>query len=302
LPDNGNSGSSRGSTAHDVFEILATPRHKKHVDKALKDDTCKSSPALWKLVCGHAKKNNVDDAANLDLIDEFIITGLQYKFYGDKDTKEIIVEKYFDFEYEEDFICFHLRGFIDRIYVQKYKDTLVIDIADFKSSKDKFKKDKILLNHQSRFYQIAVTKFLYPELELRSFKFIFLKFRDDPIQDAILIDEAEMYGYMLWLTHIQNQITNFSEADTSSNYAANSPATKWLCGREGIKKDGTTMFLCGCRKPLDYWVVKKDGVIIKSSFKPDIKLDRDEVMEEAKYTGCSYYYDKTGKKRMRNYE
>ena len=302
LPDNGNHGSSRGTTAHDIFEILANKKHKKRVNKAIKEDTCKTDIALWKLICKHARKNGVGDTANLDLIDSFIITGLQYKFYGDSFTQEILVEKEFNFEYEDGPICFHLRGFIDRIYLQKYKDTLIIDIADFKSSKDKFDAKKISLNHQSRFYQIAITKFLYPEFKLNSFKFIFLKFRDDPIQEATLIDETELYGYMMWLTHIQNQITNFDEADIPSNYCANNPATKWLCGREGIKKDGTTMFICGCRKPLDYWVVKKDGVIIKSSFKNDIKLDKGEVMEEAKYTGCSYYFDKNGKKRMRNYE
>jgi hypothetical protein len=31
-------------------------------------------------------------------------------------------------------------------------------------------------------------------------------------------------------------------------------------------------------------------------------LDKDEVMEEANYTGCSYHLNKDGKKRMLSFE
>lgn len=301
LPDNGNSGSSRGLTAHRIFEILANKKHKRRVNKVIKKNTCKEDTGLWRLINVLARKNKVGDEENLNLIDEFIVTGLMCDFYGDAKTKEILIEKEFDFEYEEGGICIRLKGFIDKLLLKSYKDTLVVELEDFKSSKEKFKKDKILLNHQARFYQISVIKYLFPEFKLRSFKFIFLKFRDDPIQEAVLIDENEMYGYMLWLTEINKQLNQFNEFDIPNNYAALDPAKKWLCGREGIKKDGTTMFLCGCRNPLKYWVVKKDNIIIKSSFNKDIPLDKDEVMEEATYGGCSFYY-KDGKKRMKSFE
>jgi len=44
IPDNGNLGSLRGSSCHDVLELLSKPRRKELVDRVIKSKTVKTEP------------------------------------------------------------------------------------------------------------------------------------------------------------------------------------------------------------------------------------------------------------------
>lgn len=292
-PDTTNSGAQRGSVCHDTFEILANKRHKHIVDKAIEQNTCTRIPALWKLIEAFADKNNVNDAENLSIIDEYIVTGLKTDFYGPKNIVKIEIEKRFELEVEKKNILYKLTGFIDRINWIQEGDNLFLEIQDYKSSKAKFDDKKILENHQSIIYQLAI-KYLYPQIPLKSFKFIFLKFRADPYQQFELLTEDQLLGYEYWLTGIQKNLENFSEKNIPDNYAAHSIKLRMTrCGKIGIKKDGTPNFICSAYRPLEYYVLlDKDNKIIKSSFNNDLVTDinKKEKVEKRNYNGCSYYY------------
>ncbi len=292
-PDTTNSGAQRGLCAHNTFEILANKRHKHIVEKAIEQNTCTRIPSLWKLIETYAEQNNVDDPENLSMIDEFIITGLKTDFYGPKNTVKIEIEKKFELEVEKPGVLYKILGFIDRINWIQDGENLYISIVDYKSSKAKFDKDKSKSANQGIIYQLAV-KYLYPQIKLDSFKFIFLKFRNDPYQSFNLLSEDQLLGYELWLTGIQKSIENFSEKNISDNYAAHSIQLRMTrCGKIGIKKDGTPNFICSAYRPLEYYVLlDKDNKIIKSSFNNDLVVDinKKEKVEKRNYNGCSYYY------------
>lgn len=302
LPDAGNSGSKRGSVTHDTLEILHNPRHKTKIDRVLVEKTCQNIPSLWKLVVGYATKYGVNNEDDLNMIDNFIHTALITDFHGPAGTIETYSERDFDFEVESGPVNYRLKGFIDRTFVYRKGNNLYIKTIDWKTSKEIFKGDKIETNNQAICYQLAITRYLFPEIPMGQFEFIFLKFPKKPVLAISLMNEFALYGYELFLTNVQKELNEFSVENTADNYAAHSRATSWLCGREGLKKDGTPNFICGCRKPLKYWASVKDGKIISSSFtREGLKVGDGEVAEEKSYGGCSYYY-KDGKKLTLSYE
>ena len=68
LPDKSNDGAKRGSICHLVFECLGNPRHKKHYTKILKSKNIFASEPVKRLILKHARREQVDDQENLDLI------------------------------------------------------------------------------------------------------------------------------------------------------------------------------------------------------------------------------------------
>lgn len=305
LPDSGNSGAWRGSTVHDIFEILANKRHEKIVKRCIKAKTCKGEIALWKLVNKYATKYSVGDPENLELIDSFLVTGLKTEFYGPEGTIDSFTEKEFDLEINEDdgLISFRIKGFIDRGFTIKENDSLYLECRDFKSSKHRFEEEKIKNNTQAIIYQIALS-YLFPDIKLKTFKFIFLKFVNKPVQVFELYNEEQIYGYKVFLTEMQKRIDNFSEKDIPVNYAAiDLKLLMTRCGKEGFKVNGDPYFICNAQKPVEYYViVNKENEIVKSAFKEaDLKpkTETGEKVELRKYLGCTYFY-KNGKKR--NYE
>jgi hypothetical protein len=297
LPDPGNDGSKRGSTTHDVLEILDKKRHRDKIDVVLKDKSCKKIPALWKLIKKIATKYGVGDEKNLSQIDGFIYVALKEDFFGPENTIQRFSEKSFDFEVENKYINYRLKGFIDSSFIYKRGDNLYVKITDWKTSKEKFDDKKIKLSHQAICYQLATIRYLYPQYKLETFNFIFLKFANDPIITVDLKDDNFLLGYEYWLTLIQKEINNFSLDNQNDNIGFLKEETKWLCGKDGVKKDGNPNWICSCRKPLEYYALKdKDGNIIKTSFNNDI-----EGGKKVFYPGCNFFY-KDGKKRLRSFE
>ena len=103
LPDKSNDGASRGTICHLVFECLGNPRHQSHYKKIIKSQSTKGSPAVWRLILSQARKLNVADEDNLDLIDKMTVNGLNYDFFGEDLGKptEGISEKSFIIEVNE---------------------------------------------------------------------------------------------------------------------------------------------------------------------------------------------------------
>tara|TARA_Y100000361_G_scaffold153907_1_gene177217 strand:+ start:20113 stop:21198 length:1086 start_codon:yes stop_codon:yes gene_type:complete len=321
LPDTSNDGASRGWICHLIFEILGEPRHKKHYDLITSNGTIFASRAVEKLTLYHARRLNVDDPENIDLIDKMTVNGLHYDFFGhdDEEPNESISEQFFDIEISEGDISFRMRGFIDKLFL--YKDKSFALIRDFKSNKQMFKGKEITDNLQNLMYSLAV-KHTFPEVKETQSEFLFLKFdlskdmfnntgkgvlRMEPVSDE------ELLGLQYELTEIQSYIDTFDEEKAVSNFAANQCYPKdgtfggpLACGKDGYKMsrgqpvldkngDPIVAFICSYRKPFSYYALKdKDGKIISTAFLDDHhellnKKRETDSIELLEYEGCPHW-------------
>jgi len=300
FPDPGNEGSGRGSTVHDVLELLLKPRHEKLYSAIVHHGTCREVKSVWKLLSIYAKKYKVFDDENMEMIDQFMMVALYNSFKGPSSTVEIIGEKEFTIEIDKNGKRYMVRGFIDKTFLIADKKGAIVQVecVDYKSSKKKFEDDKIDNNIQASIYQLAL-RHLYPEVKKRSFKFLFMKFKKDPWVELPALTDDQLNGFEWFLTEMQHKLESFTMQNANDNLAAFNDDKKWLCGRDGIKKDGTPNFICPQRKPRDYWVaIDKNGEITESAFDPkDISYKEDIVLEKRRYSGCPAFYGKDEKPR-----
>ena len=263
LPEDSNDGASRGSVCHLVFECLGNPRHKHHYKKIVKNQSVWKSKSVKRLVISYAKKLNVYDKENMLLINDMIINGLNYDFFGDTKHKptEGISEKSFEISVNEDDKNYNIRGFIDKLFLYKKQGTALI--RDFKTSKKVFCGKDLTDNLQDLMYSLAVKK-LYPKYLSRSSEFLFLKFNldkdllgqsGDGVVNMEGISDDELEGFEYFLTEIQKLADSFSENHALENLAAKQDYPKdgsfggpLSCGFAKypgqLKKDGTKMWHC----------------------------------------------------------
>lgn len=293
LPDPGNEGSGRGSTVHDVLELLLKPKHEKLYSAILHNGSCRYVPAVWRLLKIYAKKYKVSDDENMELIDSFMMVALSNEFKGPKNTVQAIGEKEFAIEVNQGGKRYSVKGFIDQTFLLGDEAGVIvaIDCRDFKSSKDKFKGDKIDNNLQASIYQLAL-RHLYPDIKARRFRFLFMKFKKDPWVELPALTDDQLNGFEWFLTEMQTKLESFSLANSNDNLAAFNDEKKWLCGRDGLKKDGTPNFICPQRKPIDYWVsLDKDGEIAESAFQESLLTVKEGFkIEKRRYPGCPAWF------------
>ncbi|WP_396180070.1 RecB family exonuclease [Flavobacterium sp.] len=305
LPDTTNEGSLRGSICHAVFEVLGDPRHKHHYDQLVKHQDIKSSKPINRMVNSFARKNKIDDFDNLELINQMIMEGLNYDFFGNKYGKptESISEKDFDIEVNNGQKNYRILGFIDKLFLFKKKRIALI--RDFKTSKQIFSGQEVEDNMQNLMYCLAV-KYLYPDFLKRDMEFLFLKFdcKNEGLLEMSEVAEDELEGFEYFLTQIQSIINNFNEKSAIDGLAYNKGfpskeegfSGRVVCGRAEykgqLKKDGTLMWHCPFKFPFDYFVLlDEDKNIISSSYvKEELNKKRKNGLgfsiEKRKYSGC----------------
>ena len=317
LPDKSNEGSLRGTICHAVFENLGNPKHRKHYTRIVKTQNAYASPPVKRMIESYAKKHNIDDFENMDLINQMTVEGLNFDFFGDKDSKptESISEKDFDISASEGNKNYRILGFIDKLFLFKRKKQAVI--RDFKTSKQIFSGKDYTDNMQDLMYCLAV-KHLYPEFLKRKMEFLFLKFDCNNEGNCTMkpLDDDELEGFEYFLTEVQQIINNFNEVLASKNLAYNKGylgrddgfAGRVVCGRADyagqLKKDGTPMWHCPFKFPREFYaLVDTSGVRIASAdLKEDLeskfnsKLSSeggDLKIEKVKYDGCpAFSFDK----------
>ncbi len=317
LPDKSNEGSLRGTICHAVFENLGNPKHRKHYTRIVKTQNAYASPPVKRMIESYAKKHNIDDFENMDLINQMTVEGLNFDFFGDKDGKpsESISEKDFDISVSEGNKNYRILGFIDKLFLFKRKKQAVI--RDFKTSKQIFSGKDYTDNMQDLMYCLAV-KHLYPEFLKRKMEFLFLKFDCNNEGNCTMkpLDDDELEGFEYFLTEVQQIINNFNEVLASKNLAYNKGylgrddgfAGRVVCGRADyagqLKKDGTPMWHCPFKFPREFYaLVDTSGVRIASAdLKEDLeskfnsKLSSeggDLKIEKVKYDGCpAFSFDK----------
>lgn len=301
MPDVGNEGSSRGSTNHDTVELLAKPKHEHLFAAAVHHQTCREVPALWRFIKRKARSYKVGDEKNLDIIDSSMIVALMNEFRGPKGTIADEIEKEFSIEVDEDGKRYNVRGFIDRIFTVKDDLGLLLDIRDFKGSKSQFEGSKLETNIQSIIYRL-VAKRLYPHISRRRFRFLFLRFPDNPWQEPppLTDDELELWEYEL--TDLQTKMEQFTAADVPKNLAAHKGEImiRSRCGKEGFKKDGSPFFICPAQLPRDYWViVDAEGNPVRggdteADLTKDKPLEPGQRTEKRRYPGCCAFFKPDG--------
>jgi hypothetical protein len=321
LPDKSNDGASRGWICHLIFELLGEDRHKKHYEIIDKEGTIFASKAIERLTFYHARKLNVADEENINLIDKMTVNGLRYDFFGEEPKKpdEAISEKSFDITISNGDLSYRIKGFIDKLFL--YKDNSYALIRDFKSSKQVFKGKEVTDNLQHLMYSLAV-KHLYPEFKSRESEFLFLKF--DLSKDMFnhygngvlrmqMVTDDELSGLEYELSEIQSYIDSFDHDKAISNFAGSQSYPSdgtfggpLACGKDGYKmsrgspvldKNGDPIpaFICSYRKPFSYYALKDEsGKVIKTSFIEDkeelIKVKKDnQTIELLEYEGCPYW-------------
>ena len=203
-----------------------------------------------------------------------------------------------DFEIEQN--GYHIRGFIDQLFL--YKDKKIAIIRDYKTSKKMFEGKEKEDNLQDYMYCLAV-KHLFPEYVNRTSEFLFLKFdlNKNGLMKMEPIEEDDLEGFELQLASVQNYLENFNENDAVANFAADkgfpsdgSFGGKLQCGfakeKGQLKKDGTVMWHCPYKFDFFYAEIKdKDGEFVSSCFQEDFNIEMvpEEGSHEIKYyEGC----------------
>jgi len=311
LPEDSNDGANRGTICHLIFECLGNPRHKHHYNKILKGGSAWKSAAIKRLVLYHAKKLGVYDLENLNLINDMIINGINYDFFG-KDLGKpthALSEESFDLDVDEDDKKYSIRGFIDKLFLYKKKSLAII--RDFKTSKKVFSGKDKTDNLQDLMYSLAVKK-IYPEFLSRQSEFLFLKFdlekdmlgqSGEGVVEMPQVSDDELEGFEFFLTEVQKLVDDFCESDASENLAAKQDYPKdgsfggpLSCGFAKypgqLKKDGTLMWHCAHKFSYDYWrLLDENGATIKTSLNDDLIANEElkESVVKERYEGCPHW-------------
>ena len=245
IPQKSNEGAIRGTVCHLIFELLLNLRHKKHYDLILKESNTEASKAIVRLVKKQLKKREALTKEKFELCMKMILVCLNQDFYGIGEEVEPATPE-LEFLLDNKNPRYKIRGFIDKIF--KYKDK--IKIIDYKTSKYKFRGDDLTANVQAMAYTLASKKKLYPKIKNVEVEFQFLKFSRQPLQQ-VKISQEQLKGFEHYLAHVYKLINNFDYQKAKTNFASDSPESKWLC------KAGAT-WRCPYLDPVEYYALKDE--------------------------------------------
>ena len=300
LPEHGNDGARRGSICHNVFEHLSKQKTKAQYNKIVKGQDPFAVKAVKEMIESQAAEVGVDDEENMSLMKEMILNGLSCNFHGEE--LGIPDETYAELDFDIEQNGYHIRGFIDQLFL--YKDKKMAIIRDYKTSKKVFEGKEKEDNLQDYMYSLAV-RHLFPEYDTRSSEFLFLKFDLKKGGKGLLqmesIDDDDLDGFEMQLQAIQDYLENFSEHDARQGFAYDkgfpddgSFSGKLQCGfakeKGQLKKDGSPMWHCPFKFDFHYIeVFDAEGETAMTCFQED--FDKSMVPEGGKhelkyYKGC----------------
>lgn len=282
IPSDQNQGSQRGSTVHDTLECLSHPKRRKRVEAMIAAKDPWIDKPTKRLAFLLAKKNQVSDPENFEMVRGFILTALNSDFFC-TGSKSVEIERHFKIQGEG----FQINGFLDKIAL--YEDE--IKIIDYKTSKKKFTKDELSFNLQNFFYTYAATK-LWPGKPI-SFEFQFLKFPKSPIVEAPKISKEQLDGFSEWLVEISKHIDSLTFDQAKSNTPKDKgPGKDWVCGKKqlgALNAEGVPAWYCDFRKPFIYFALSREGKTIKTSKSKSelekIQLEGDLILQ-CSHPGC----------------
>jgi hypothetical protein len=302
LPKTTNAGAARGDCAHKIFECLLNPRHKKHYDKIIKTKNIKKCKPVYRLILKLINKYEVlreeyDSKGNhnLNLICEMVLTGLGYDFFCN--GYEILGSEHTITINEHDL---KVNGFIDVLSFDKERNKLLI--RDFKSSAPDSSED---------FTTQALTYILWAK-RIKNMdavaQFIFLRKSDtDAFIQEYRFTDPQIDGFEMYIKSIYKTLRDININTAMSHFAYDDGYKKEgfsgavVCGRSQykgqLKKDGTEMYACEYKHPIEYYILLFDGKFKKSSYnKNDLEKyidfgDKNRYsLVSVKYDGCPRFY------------
>lgn len=308
LPTKTNSGAQKGDVVHLVLECLGNKRHLDVYKTVVTKQDPFASKSLRKLILKHVLKKNLNENDLID-INQMIINGLLYDFFGEKygQPTQIISEKDFEIHIEEKNFNYKVKGFIDKLFI--YESDGIVLIRDFKTNKKKFEGKEVTDNLQDYIYTLAIQR-LYPQLKNVKMEFVFLK---DELQEEKILEMhskniSELRGFEIELSEYQKYADNFDEKVALSNLAAEQGMPKdgsfsgsLLCGRakspNEMKKDGTPKWHCAFKFPFDYYCVLDEKNNIKKSYFSEKEIESEYLrasykIEKRHYDGCPFFNKK----------
>jgi hypothetical protein len=288
LPQIQNEGAKKGDICHRVFELLLDKKHNKKFKKIITSDSITEIPAIERLIKIYAKKLQLELNHEKSLqIHRMIMVGLKTDFFvkGGK-----IISPEYKFEIYNENPEYLIKGFIDKPAVKK--DTIIID--DFKSSKKKYEGEDNESNIQAMMYSLASTK-LWPDKK-PLVRFIFLQFPEEPLM-PVSFNSDTLKGFEYYLASIQKRVNEFSEgcatrdfAFDKANVGAGEFKGKLICGYATYpnqkKKDGNPMWHCPYKFAFHYYAIKKNDVLVYTTFDANVVLKEGETIHPMKYDGC----------------
>lgn len=298
IPDSSNRGSERGSTVHEIFEVLSNPRHfNKYINKIVAADSLLVIPSIKRLIVKLAKKhNNLDLAAmvepiskkdkpitTLKCIDQMALIGIRTDFI-DLNGKELIKSE-LAFDITSAAPAYRIVGFVDRIF----KEGDIISFSDFKSSKKKFSKKELHENIQALCYLCAARK-LYPEFKKRKARFIILRFPDDPIQEVNEVGDDVLDGFEYFLEAISEYMKDFDMK--KARLKTQAPLTRQRGG--GLCFSNRTGHRCAYLDPFTYYhLIDKDGNVVKTAKEGQPREKKEGCYWTKKeFSGCPMWQEK----------
>lgn len=276
FPRTSTTATSIGTIVHEILELLVLEKHYTTFALILESKNIFSCRALVRLIVKKLNKENLD-ASYLDKISTLIYTAVKNDLRR-SGCKELLIEMPFSVTGKN----FNIVGFCDQVAI--FEDKIVV--YDFKTgvkpsgaAKDDY------LNIQGLIYEWAVSK-IFPGKKI-SVEFHYLKFKKACVVKYDTSNQELLDGLERWLEYIADYIEGMDYSKAVANMAYNTDKKFFLCGGcLGEKtKTGLDVSICEMKYPRTYFVSKKDGKIIKSSFiKSD--LDKDTIIEEVTHPGC----------------
>lgn len=290
LPRTSNDGARRGTVTHLILEVLLNPRHRKHYDTVSKYGL-KKDPACERLVRKTMKKEGVAGEENFDMINDFIITGLNFDYFIEGYD---LLDPELAFDIKND--RYHIIGFIDKLGIKGS----IAKIVDYKTSKQKPSGEEKKFNIQGLMYQLAIAT-LYPQVKKSFVDFLYLKFKKKP-KEVFSVSNDTLKGFEEYLAHVTEVLQDFTFEKATSNFAKNDFLKKNLCGtRESrFKDDGSPKWRCPHLMPFDYFVIVDDGKDVKSAMtKEELKPKENQKIEKRRYKGCVAFYPENYREELK---
>lgn len=292
-----NIGAQRGDLIHQVFEMLVKTKDRDRVKRIIDSGRADSDEEIKEMIKGFMEEVGMPEEDNkgnnnYKLICDSILVGLKYDFFFDEEGAEIDYENVErKFLIESDDPEYRLVGLIDKPAI---KDNKFI-IVDYKSSQSKKGKSELEFNFQTASYSLFALKVKKMKAWVR---YIFVRFPDNPLDEAHCLDEDTLRGFEYFLSDVYNKLKNFSDDDKYDNLAWDKGylpkdagfAGRLACGRATfpgqLKKDGSTMYHCPFAFEFDYWAaLDDDGKVITSS-RNKSDLNKYNNIVKRHYEGC----------------
>lgn len=238
-----------------------------------------------------------------DEINKMLIVGLENDFLG-KPGDEIKTEIKHTVEVRSGDKSFAILGIIDKVFIRRNKkgDIVEVEIVDYKTSSKKFDESDLDSNLQGLAYQFFAKK-MFPGVKNIKFKFLFLRFPRNPVQEVPYMDDGLVDGFEHYLSYLSKYMSSFTEDHAKKNFAKYGDA-KFLCGLYGKKKymvnkktkekkeHDEPQFVCAIRSPFEYYaVIDGEGNNIRSAMsEAELKAAVGDIVVKRQYLGCPAWH------------